>query len=53
MGRMVQDKTFFQTELRQKINLLTAELNKLNHEAEATNRENSNYAAFEKRLVCH
>ncbi|KAJ3412205.1 Intraflagellar transport protein 74 [Chytridiales sp. JEL 0842] len=49
IGRMVQDKTYFQTELRQKINILTAELNKMNQEAEATNKENSNYTIFEKR----
>ncbi|KAI8618335.1 hypothetical protein BC830DRAFT_1061535 [Chytriomyces sp. MP71] len=48
-GRMVQDRTFFQSELRQKINLLSAELNKLNSEAETMNKENSNYATFEKR----
>ena len=46
---MVQDKTFFQSELRQKIALLTTEINKLNQEADNTNRENSNYTTFEKR----
>ncbi|KAI9364871.1 hypothetical protein DFJ73DRAFT_353433 [Zopfochytrium polystomum] len=48
-GRTVQDKTFFQTELRQKINLLTNEISRLTSEGDALNRENSNYATFEKR----
>ncbi|KAJ3017081.1 UNVERIFIED_CONTAM: Intraflagellar transport protein 74 [Siphonaria sp. JEL0065] len=48
-GRMVQDRTFWQSELRQKIGLLTTEINKLSTEAETMNKENSNYAAFEKR----
>lgn len=48
-GRMVQDKTYFQSELRQKINMLTSEINKMSSEADIVNRENSNYATFEKR----
>ncbi|KAJ3299109.1 Intraflagellar transport protein 74 [Rhizoclosmatium sp. JEL0117] len=48
-GRMVQDRTFWQSELRQKIGLLTNEINKLSTEAETMNKENSNYSAFEKR----
>ncbi|KAJ3334231.1 Intraflagellar transport protein 74 [Blyttiomyces sp. JEL0837] len=48
-GRVVQDKTFFQGELRQKSNMLAAEINKLNAEAESTNKENSNFAVFERR----
>ncbi|KAI9203192.1 uncharacterized protein BJ171DRAFT_569171 [Polychytrium aggregatum] len=48
-GRSIQDRTYFQSELRQKINLLTNEIGRLNQEAEATMRENANLIAFEKR----
>ncbi|KAJ3115659.1 Intraflagellar transport protein 74 [Phlyctochytrium bullatum] len=48
-GRVVQDTTYFQSELRQKINLLNNEIAKLTAESELINRENSNYTAFEKR----
>ena len=48
---MVQDKTYFQSELRQKINMLTSEINKMSSEADIVNRENSNYATFEKRCA--
>jgi intraflagellar transport protein 74 len=48
-GRMVQDRTFFQSELRQKLNMLVSEINKMNSEGESIMKENSNYAAFEKR----
>ena len=49
-GRMVQDRTFFQSELRQKLNMLVSEINKMNNEGETIMKENSNYAAFEKRF---
>lgn len=48
-GRMVMDRTFFLSELRQKIGLLSGELKRLSAEAEAAEAENSNYLAFEKR----
>ncbi|KAJ3090365.1 Intraflagellar transport protein 74 [Quaeritorhiza haematococci] len=48
-GRVVQDKTYFQAELRQKINLLWGEIAKLNNEAEQIQKENSNYSTFERR----
>ncbi|KAJ3020606.1 Intraflagellar transport protein 74 [Thoreauomyces humboldtii] len=48
-GRMIQDITFFQSELRQKITLLTSEINKLNNEYDSMSRENANYLSFEKR----
>ncbi|EGF76616.1 hypothetical protein BATDEDRAFT_92593 [Batrachochytrium dendrobatidis JAM81] len=48
-GRMVQDVTFFQTELRQKMNLLTQEIYRIASEADTATKENSNYATFEKR----
>lgn len=50
-GRMVQDKTFFQAELRQKLSIITDENSRLNREVEATNKENSNYFVFEKRCI--
>ncbi|KAJ3320564.1 Intraflagellar transport protein 74 [Boothiomyces sp. JEL0866] len=50
-GRMVQDKTYFQTELRQKLNAITEEIYRLNNELDATNKENSNYAIFEKKYI--
>ncbi|TPX54840.1 hypothetical protein PhCBS80983_g05707 [Powellomyces hirtus] len=48
-GRMIQDITYFQSELRQKITLLTSEINKLNNEYETISKENTNYTSFEKR----
>ncbi|KAJ1336333.1 hypothetical protein BSLG_007117 [Batrachochytrium salamandrivorans] len=48
-GRMVQDVTFFQAELRQKMNLLIEEIYRINAEVNLVTKENSNYAAFEKR----
>ncbi|KND00683.1 uncharacterized protein SPPG_03805 [Spizellomyces punctatus DAOM BR117] len=48
-GRMVQDITFFQSELRQKITLLNNEVKRLCAEYDTLNKENANSAAFEKR----
>ncbi|KAJ3147741.1 Intraflagellar transport protein 74 [Geranomyces variabilis] len=48
-GRMIQDITYFQSELRQKINLLSAELARLNAEYDVLSKENANYASFERR----
>nr|KAJ3414893.1 Intraflagellar transport protein 74 [Polyrhizophydium stewartii] len=48
-GRQVQDVTFFQSELRQKSNLLADEIRRLALEVEQVTKENSNYATFEKR----
>ncbi|RKO88950.1 hypothetical protein BDK51DRAFT_27644 [Blyttiomyces helicus] len=48
-GRMIQDKTFFQSELRQRINLILAEINRLSSEYDAMVKENSNLSSFEKR----
>jgi intraflagellar transport protein 74 len=48
-GRVIQDSTFFSTEIRHKINLVTTELSALKHESDVITRENSNLASFEKR----
>ncbi|KAJ3121351.1 Intraflagellar transport protein 74 [Nowakowskiella sp. JEL0407] len=48
-GRVVQDKTFFQSELRQRITLLNSEITRINSEAQTIEKENSNYMVFEKR----
>jgi intraflagellar transport protein 74 len=48
-GRVVQDSTFFSTEIRHKINLVTTELSSLKHESDVITRENSNLSSFEKR----
>ncbi|KAI8924012.1 hypothetical protein BC831DRAFT_12143 [Entophlyctis helioformis] len=48
-GRMVQDVTFFQNELRQKVNILAEEIYRINTEIDTVTKENSNYATFEKR----
>jgi intraflagellar transport protein 74 len=48
-GRQVQDATYFQSELRQKLNSIVEEIHRMNNEIELTNRENSNYTAFEKK----
>ncbi|KAJ3182990.1 Intraflagellar transport protein 74 [Geranomyces variabilis] len=48
-GRMIQDITYFQSELRQKISLLSAELARLNAEYDLLSKENANYASFERR----
>ncbi|KAI8825692.1 uncharacterized protein EV422DRAFT_137175 [Fimicolochytrium jonesii] len=46
---MVQDVTFFQSELRHKIALLNSEINKLNNEYDTINKENTNYMSFQRR----
>lgn len=46
---MVQDATFFQSELRQKLNLIVEEIRRLNTELDVTTKENSNYNTFEKK----
>lgn len=48
-GRVVRDKTFFMTELRQKAGLLNTEMGRLNAEHEKVTKENANLAAFEKK----
>ncbi|KAJ3040027.1 Intraflagellar transport protein 74 [Rhizophlyctis rosea] len=48
-GRMIQDRTFYHTELRQRINLISAEISRLNSEYENIIKENANVASFEKR----
>eukprot|EP00842_Homolaphlyctis_polyrhiza_P002185 jgi/Hompol1/2968/HPOL_006258-RA len=48
-GRMVQDVTFFQSELRQKVNLLSDEIYRITSEVDVVTKENSNYVSFEKR----
>ena len=48
-GRIIKDKTYFMTELRQKISLLSGELNRLNSEHDSVMKENANILAFEKR----
>ena len=48
---MVQDKTFFTGELRQKLNLLTTEISKLQSESDTIEKDNSNYSIFEKRYA--
>ena len=49
---MIQDRTFYHTELRQRINLISAEISRLNSEYENIIKENANVSSFEKRLVC-
>ncbi|TPX34377.1 hypothetical protein SmJEL517_g02996 [Synchytrium microbalum] len=48
-GRLVQDRTFFQTELRRRITLVNNEIAKLQTESDQIDRENSNTGALEKR----
>ncbi|KAJ3038636.1 Intraflagellar transport protein 74 [Rhizophlyctis rosea] len=48
-GRMIQDRTFYQSELRQRINLISSEISRLNNEYENITKENANVASFEKR----
>ncbi|ORX78597.1 hypothetical protein BCR32DRAFT_294935 [Anaeromyces robustus] len=49
-GRMIQDRTFFMSELRHKVSLVTNEINKLNNEINIIEKENENYDAFEKKV---
>ncbi|KAJ3270746.1 Intraflagellar transport protein 74 [Terramyces sp. JEL0728] len=49
-GRMVQDKTYFQTELRQKLNAITEEIYRLNTELDATNKENTELRDLQGQL---
>jgi intraflagellar transport protein 74 len=49
-GRMIQDRTFFMSELRHKVSLVTNEINKLNNEINVIEKENENYDAFEKKV---
>jgi TolA-binding protein len=46
---MVQDSTYFQNELRQKLNSINEEVNRMNGELETTQKENSNINQFEKK----
>jgi intraflagellar transport protein 74 len=48
-GRQVQDITFFQTELRQKLNAIVEETKRLHVQLEQQQKENQNYATFEKK----
>jgi intraflagellar transport protein 74 len=48
-GRQVQDITFFQTELRQKLNAIIDETKKLHVQLEQQQKENQNFATFEKK----
>lgn len=48
-GRMVQDKTYFQSELRQRVGLVTNEIHRLTTEAETLEKEGANFTLFEKR----
>ncbi|KAJ3212909.1 Intraflagellar transport protein 74, partial [Clydaea vesicula] len=48
-GRVIQDSTYFCTEIRQKMNLVNNEIANLNKEAEIITRENSNLSSFEKK----
>ncbi len=50
-GRAIKDKSYFLGELKQKISLLSNELNTLNLEYENVTKENSNIATFEKKQV--
>ena len=49
MGRQVQDRSFFFTELRHKISLITSEIGKMNAESEQITKDNTNFATFENR----
>jgi intraflagellar transport protein 74 len=46
---LIQDCTYFQTELRQKVGILTQEIARLSISIEQTNKENTNYASFEAK----
>jgi TolA-binding protein len=46
---MVQDSTYFQNELRQKLNSINEEVNRMNGELETTQKENANINQFEKK----
>ena len=46
---MIQDRTFFMSELRHKVSLVTNEINKLSNEINVIEKENENYDAFEKK----
>lgn len=46
---MVHDSTYFSTEIRHKINMISQELGALKNEGDMITRENSNLASFEKR----
>jgi intraflagellar transport protein 74 len=48
-GRLIQDISFFQAELRSKTALLQQELARFATEQEAIERENANYAVFERK----
>ncbi|KAJ3183602.1 Intraflagellar transport protein 74 [Gaertneriomyces sp. JEL0708] len=48
-GRMVQDITFYQSELRHRITLLSTEITRLNTEYDTVSKETSNYNTFEQR----
>jgi hypothetical protein len=46
---MVQDSTFYATELRQKLNQVREELGRMNLEIDNTQKENANVSSFEKK----
>lgn len=48
-GRMIKDKSYYMTELKQRVATLSSELNRLNAEHETSLKENANTVAFEKK----
>lgn len=50
-GRQVQDKTYYQTELRLKLAQISEECSSLAKEVESVGRENANFAVFEKKYA--
>jgi hypothetical protein len=52
-SRAVQDKTFYLTHLKQKINYIDAEINKMHLESENALKENTNADALKDKLGNH
>lgn len=48
-GRQVQDKTYFQSELRQRISMINSEINNLTNEADTLEKDTANLGVYEKR----
>ncbi len=50
-GRQVQDKTYFQSELRQRIGMINSEINNLTNEADTLEKDTANLGVYEKRFM--
>lgn len=49
-GRQVQDKTYFQSELRHRISMINTEINNLTNEADSLEKDSANMGVYEKRF---